>query len=223
MNFKDIIKSSVLESFSSDISVRRICLVMGITLILGIYIFMVYRVAVKNEFYSKDFNRSLVLMALVTSGIVLAMQSNLVISLGMVGALSIVRYRTAVKSPLDLFFLFWSISLGIICGANLFVLAFILCIVITGALFLLEKLEAPVRLGLLVIRCDDLNAAGEALKTVEEYSAYSRIKNKSVNKSSVEIVLEFKSKRENELEEALSKAEAVRSFSFLSYDREYRI
>ncbi len=223
MNFKDIIKSSVLESFSSDISVRRICLVMGITLILGIYIFMVYRVAVKNEFYSKDFNRSLVLMALVTSGIVLAMQSNLVISLGMVGALSIVRYRTAVKSPLDLFFLFWSISLGIICGANLFVLAFILCIVITGALFLLEKLEAPVRLGLLVIRCDDLNAAGEALKTVEEYSAYSRIKNKSVNKSSVEIVLEFKSKRENELEEALSKAEAVRSFSFLSYDRENRI
>lgn len=223
MNFKDIIKTSVLESFSSDISVRRICIVMGLTLILGVYIFMVYRVAVKNEFYSKDFNRSLVLMALVTAGIVLAIQSNLVISLGMVGALSIVRYRTAIKSPLDLFFLFWSISIGIVCGANLFVLACIMCIVVTCALFFLEKLEAPMRLGLLVIRCDDLKAAHNALRIVEDCCTYSRIKNKSVNKTSVEIVIEFKVKKEDELEEKLSKEDNVKSFSFLSYDRETRI
>lgn len=223
MNFKDIIKASVLESFSGDISVWRICLVMGMTLILGIYVFMVYRVAVKNEFYSKDFNRSLVLMSLVTAGVVLAIQSNLVISLGMVGALSIVRYRTAVKSSLDLFFLFWSISIGIICGAKLFVLALIMCVVVTCALFLLEKLESPIKLNLLVIRCDDLKAAEDAIQIVKDCTMYSRVKNKSVNKTSVEIIIEFKAREEGELEGKLSKEDYVKSFSFLSYDRENRI
>ena len=123
MSFKDMIKSSVLNSFNSDITVGKIAVVLAISFILGLYVFIVYRMAVNNEFYSKDFNRTLVLMSVVTAGIVLAVQSNLVISLGMVGALSIVRYRTAIKSSLDLFFLFWAISIGIICGAGLYKVA----------------------------------------------------------------------------------------------------
>ena len=106
MSFKDMIKNSVLESFSSDITPQRIIIVLLAALVLGLYVFVIYRMAVNNEFYSKDFNRTLVLMAVVTAGIVLAIQSNLVISLGMVGALSIVRFRTAIKSSIDLFFLF---------------------------------------------------------------------------------------------------------------------
>lgn len=223
MNFEDIIKASVIENFSSDITLQKMGLVLGITAMLGIYIFVVYRMAVNNEFYSKDFNRTLVLMSVVTAGIVLAMQSNLVISLGMVGALSIVRYRTAIKSSLDLFFLFWAISVGIICGANLFVLAGVMCIVITIILFVLNLLESPVRLGLLVVNCENLDAAETVLEVIDEYSSFCRLKNKTVSKNMVEVIVEFKSKKEKELEKVLSNNEQVKKFAFISYDREDRI
>lgn len=223
MNFEDIIKTSMIENFSSDITIEKILIVLGMTAILGIYIFFVYRVTVNNEFYSKDFNRTLVLMAIVTAGIVLAIQSNLVISLGMVGALSIVRYRTAIKSSLDLFFLFWAISVGIICGANLHMLAGIMSLVITVVIFVLGKLESPVRLGLLVVNCADLNAAEEVLKVVKENSSYCRIKNKTVSREMTEVIIEFKSKKEKQLEKSLTENANVKKFSFISYDREDRI
>lgn len=223
MSFTDMIKTSVMENFTSDITLERMYMVLGITAILGIYIFIVYRVAVNNEFYSKDFNRTLVLMAVVTAGIVLAIQSNLVISLGMVGALSIVRYRTAVKSPLDLFFLFWSISIGIICGAGLYILATVMSLVLTLVLGILQFAESPVRLGLLVVNCEGLEASEEVLQMVKEMCSFCRLKNKTVGRDMVEVIIEFKSKKESELEEKLATNEKVRKFSFISYDREDRI
>lgn len=223
MSFEDMLKSSVMENFTSDITLEKILIVLGVTALLGIYIFFVYRVAVNNEFYSKDFNRTLVLMAVVTAGIVLAIQSNLVISLGMVGALSIVRYRTAIKSSLDLFFLFWSISIGIICGANLHILAAVMCVIVTVVLILLGFLESPVRLGLLVVNCTNLDAAEEVLKIIKEKSSYCRIKNKTVSREMTEVIVEFKSKKEQELEKALMENPSVKKFSFISYDREDRI
>ena len=223
MSFEDMLKSSVMENFTSDITLEKMLIVLGVTALLGIYIFFVYRVAVNNEFYSKDFNRTLVLMAVVTAGIVLAIQSNLVISLGMVGALSIVRYRTAIKSALDLFFLFWSISIGIICGANLHILAAVMCVMVTVVLFILGLLESPVRLGLLVVNCENLDSAGEVLKTIKENSTYCRIKNKTVSREMTEVIVEFKSKKNKVLEKALMANPNVKKFSFISYDREDRI
>lgn len=223
MNFNDIIKASVWENFTSDISVEKMCIVLGITALLGIYIFIVYRVAVNNEFYSKDFNRTLVLMAIVTAGIVLAIQSNLVISLGMVGALSIVRYRTAIKSPLDLFFLFWSISVGIVCGAGLYILAAMMSLFITVVILLISKLESPIRLSLLVVNCENLSVAEQAVELVKSRSNYCRIKNKTVSSERVEVIMEFKSKKEKSLEKALSECRGVNKFSFINYDRENRI
>lgn len=223
MNFSDIIKDSILENYNYGISLRHLCVVLGITLILGIYIFLVYRVAVNNEFYSKDFNRTLTLMAVVTAGIVLAIQSNLVISLGMVGALSIVRYRTAIKSPLDLFFLFWSISIGIICGASLYLVAGVLCIIVTVALFALGKIESPVRLGLLIVNCDTLETAEHVKQVLSDTSEYLRIKNKTISRNSVEIVFEYKTKKEQILEQKLVEIEGIVKFAFMNYDRETRI
>ena len=223
MNFKDVVETSVWENFISDLSMEKMCIVLGVTALLGIYIFFVYRIAVNNEFYSKDFNRTLVLMAVVTAGIVLAIQSNLVISLGMVGALSIVRYRTAIKSSLDLFFLFWAISVGIICGASLYALAGLLCVAVTIILFLIGLIESPVRLGLLVINCEDLEDAEAALAIIKKNSTYCRIKNKTVSRSMVEIIVEFKSKKEKALEKGLLGCAGVKKFSFISYDRENRI
>lgn len=225
MSFSDIIKSSVLANFSGDLSLRRIVVVLILSLIFGIYIFLAYRVAVNNEFYSKDFNRTLILMSVTTAAIVLAIQSNIVISLGMVGALSIVRFRTAIKSSLDLFFLFWSISIGIICGARLYVLAAMLCVVLTLALFISEKIENPVKLNLLIVRCESSAKATELFDKLsnKEVASYIRLKNKTVSSKSVELIIEYKTKNEECLQNVLESAEGVLQYSFMNYDRESRI
>ena len=223
MSFKDMIKSSVLNSFNSDITVGKIAIVLAISFILGLYVFIVYRMAVNNEFYSKDFNRTLVLMSVVTAGIVLAVQSNLVISLGMVGALSIVRYRTAIKSSLDLFFLFWAISIGIICGAGLYMLVVGLCVVVTLGLFVTGRMASPVTLGLLVINCDSTDTADKVIETIKPLTKYLRMKNRTVSDGNVELILEYKADNDKPIEKALKDNGSVRRFSFMNYDRETRI
>ena len=223
MSFKDMIKNSVLESFSSDITPQRIIIVLLVALVLGLYVFVIYRMAVNNEFYSKDFNRTLVLMAVVTAGIVLAIQSNLVISLGMVGALSIVRFRTAIKSSIDLFFLFWAISIGIICGAGLYLLALMLSIIVTVGLFVTNIMASPIGLGLLVMNCATIEDADSAVEALRPAVKFLRLKNKMISAGNVEVVLEYKTADESGLEKILSQNEKVNRFSIMNYDRETRI
>ena len=140
MSFRDVIKKSVLEGFvQSDIGTVAVLVTLGITTLLALYIYYIYRLSSRSAFYSRDFNKTLALMPVVTAAIVLAMQSSIVISLGMVGALSIVRFRNAVKDPMDLLFLFWSISVGIVCGARLYEIAIIASAVVTALLFLLDN------------------------------------------------------------------------------------
>lgn len=223
MSFKDMIKTSVLNNMTTDISFRRIVLVLAISIILGLYVFIIYRMAVNNEFYSKDFNRSLVLMSVITAAIVLALQSNLVISLGMVGALSIVRYRTAIKNPIDLLFLFWAISIGIICGAGLYVLAIVLCVVVTLGLFITDKMARPAGLTLLVVSCRTLDEADHITEILKSHTSFLRIKNKTVYPDNIELIFEYKTKDDASLEKTLNSAEEVKSFSIMNYDRETRI
>ncbi len=223
MSFKDMIKGSVMNNYMSDITVTRIAVVLAVSLLLGLYVFIVYRMAVNNEFYSKDFNRTLVLMAVVTAAIVLAVQSNLVISLGMVGALSIVRYRTAIKSSLDLFFLFWAISIGIICGAGLYILAMALCLIVTIGLFITGRMASPVALGLLVVNCVSSESADHVTEKIKPLTRFLRIKNKMVSKDNVELILEYKADDDKALENAIAGIEGVNRFSFMNFDRETRI
>ncbi|MBQ8667160.1 MAG: DUF4956 domain-containing protein, partial [Lachnospiraceae bacterium] len=213
----------VLESFSSDITPQRIIIVLLVALVLGLYVFVIYRLAVNNEFYYKDFNRTLVLMAVVTAGIVLAIQSNLVISLGMVGALSIVRFRTAIKSSIDLFFLFWAISIGIICGAGLYLLALMLSIIVTVGLFVTNIMASPIGLGLLVMNCATIEDADSAVEALRPAVKFLRLKNKMISAGNVEVVLEYKTADESGLEKILSQNEKVNRFSIMNYDRETRI
>jgi hypothetical protein len=120
MSYSDLFKKSFLEGFApADITTTTAAVAMLITCALALYIFVVYRVLTRKTFYSKSFNISLAGIALITCAIILTIQSSLVVSLGMVGALSIIRFRTAVKDPMDLMFLFWAIALGIICGVGL--------------------------------------------------------------------------------------------------------
>ena len=131
MSFKDIFKKSFLSQFNSDLSTTSIIMALLITAVIAVYIFAVYRVVCRKAFYSRSFAISLPVIAMITASVIIAVQSSIVISLGMVGALSIVRFRTAVKDPMDLAFLFWSISVGIICGATLYEVAVEASILIT--------------------------------------------------------------------------------------------
>ena len=120
MSIQDVLKKSFLQGFqNTNLSMKTVALLLVAAGVLGIYLFFVYRIMTANTFYSKNFNVSLIMMCVITTAIIVTIQSSVVVSLGMVGALSIVRFRTAVKDPLDLIFMFWSISIGIICGAGM--------------------------------------------------------------------------------------------------------
>lgn len=129
MNFNDIFKSNFLEK-AVDVSILDIILAMGLAFALGLFIFFVYKKTFAGVMYSVSFGVSIMAMTLITTLIILAVTSNIILSLGMVGALSIVRFRTAVKEPLDIAFLFWEISAGIVTGAGLFPLAIIGSVII---------------------------------------------------------------------------------------------
>ena len=114
MGFQDIFKKNFIEKFTTeDITVLQILGVLCLVAVISVYIFGIYRLVTRKTFYSKNFNISIAALSLITAAIILAVQSNIVISLGMVGALSIVRFRTAIKDPMDLCFLFWAIAVGI--------------------------------------------------------------------------------------------------------------
>ena len=141
MSLREIFKKSFIQGFSRyDMSPTNIAIIFAISTIFALYIFLAYRLLTRKTLYSKSFNISLPVVTLTTTGLILAIQSSVVISLGMVGALSIVRLRTAIKDPMDLAFLFWAISTGIICGAGLAEIASILAIVVTIMIFALDRI-----------------------------------------------------------------------------------
>lgn len=124
---------------------------------------------------------------------------------------------------MDLFFLFWAISLGIICGAGLYLLAGILSIVITISVFLLDYMQSPVALSLLVVHCSDTESGKRAEDVVKMSNCFARIKSKTVRKGNVEYIWEIKKKKETTLEDDLNSLDGVRSFSLMSFDRETRV
>ena len=222
MSFNDALKNSVLEGFSTDISTTKIFVTLGFSLLIGIYIFFVYRIKTKSSFYSKDFNVVLAGLPIITTGIVLAMQSSIVISLGMVGALSIVRFRNAVKNSMDLLFLFWSISIGIICGAGIYEIAIILSIVLTIVLLSFDYI--PTRNGslLLVVNADDINIENKLNKILKQYSKNYVIKSRSISKNNIDLIIELRSKEEKKIISELSKEEHILNVNLLSHDGERR-
>ena len=136
MGFKDIFKKSFIQGFTRyDATPENIIVVFLIAGFFALYIFFAYRLLTRRTFYSKSFNIALPALVMITAGVILTIQSSVVISLGMVGALSIVRFRTAIKDPMDLVFLFWAISTGIICGAGLAQISCVLAFILTVALF----------------------------------------------------------------------------------------
>ena len=223
MNFSDAIKNSVMEGFTyADMSTTEIIITLVITFLIALYIFGVYRMVTGSAFYFKSFHVSMAMISVVTAGIILAMQSSIVISLGMVGALSIVRFRTAIKDPMDLLFLFWSIGTGIICGAGLYKVAIILAVIVTCGILILELLPARTSPYLLIINTDTKENEEEILNLTGDIGKAYKIKSKNVTQSGMDLILEVRAKNNKELVDKISEIKGVTSVSLLLHDGEIK-
>lgn len=223
MNFSDVIKKSIIEGFSyADLSTVKIVTTLVITFAIAVYIFFVYKMVTKSAFYFKSFNVSMAVISVVTAGIILAMQSSIVISLGMVGALSIVRFRTAIKDPMDLLFLFWSIGTGIICGAGLYKVAIILAVLVTAGILILDMLPVRISPYLLIINADSKDMEEDVFAAVKEQGDSYKVKSKNITKSGMDLILEVKTKNDKELVNKISELKGITAVSLLAHDGEVK-
>lgn len=223
MNFNDIIKQSVMEGFSyADLSTTKIMTTLVITFMIALYIFEVYKLVTKSAFYFKSFNISMAIISVVTAGIILAMQSSIVISLGMVGALSIVRFRTAIKDPMDLLFLFWSIGTGIICGAGLYKVAIILAVVVTVGILILDMFPVRISPYLLIINAEDKEREEDVLSILREEKSPYKLKSKNLTANGMDLILEVKVREDKRLVDRLSALPGISAVSLLAHDGEVK-
>ena len=222
MSFSDVIKKSVLESFAaSDMSAKYVAVILAETFLIALYIFLVYRYITRSSFYNKGYAVSMAMISVITAGIILAMQSNLVISLGMVGALSIVRFRTAIKEPMDLLFLFWSIGTGIITGAGLFSLGVLIAVMVTIGLIVLNFVPVLSAPELLVLK---INGSAEAavMSLVKEGTTSFKVDSKSITKSAMTLVIEVRTKDGSSLVNRISEVEGVISATLMQHEGEVK-
>lgn len=211
-----------LITFSEGLSYPRMIFALMFSFAAAIYIFFAYRVLTRSAFYSKSFNLTMAGMAVVTTAIIIAMQSSLIISLGMVGALSIVRFRTAVKDPMDLLFLFWSIGVGIICGTELYLLAIILSAAVTVLLLVLDHVPVKKPPFLLVVNSTDTSIEPQVVEIVNRYAKKPAIKSRNINKRGLDMILELRTDKPAELVRDITEALSVENVSLLSHDGETR-
>ncbi|MFY9903480.1 MAG: DUF4956 domain-containing protein [Trichococcus sp.] len=216
--FTDIIKNSFLEQ-TADFSIAAASVSLLSALFIGLFIFFIYKKTYAGVMYSKPFNTSLVLLSVLTTFVILAVTSNVVLSLGMVGALSIVRFRTAIKEPLDLVFLFWSISVGIILGAGLYSLAFLGSAFITVILLVLTGKVDSSAPYILMLQLENENAELQATEIIKNRFGKVIVKSKSITDGQPELIYEVKVKNnETSFMNELSAIEGVKNATLVSYN-----
>ena len=221
MSFKDILKTSFLEGYTdTTIGTKAIILTFLIVCALALYIFFVYRIATRKTFYSKSFNIALAGVAVITAAIVLTMQSSIIVSLGMVGALSIVRFRTAIKDAMDLMFLFWSISVGIICGAGFAEIALILSVVVTVGILVLQLLPVAKAPMVLIVNADSIDVEKAIVEEIKKGTKHLKVKSRTMTTDALDLVIELRTKEGAELIGRIMEIKGVTSASLLSHDGE---
>ena len=223
MSIQDAIKKTVVEKFQAgDLHTTTIGVTLGMAILLGLFVYIVYRLNVRSGFYNRDFNKTLAVLPVITAAIMLAMGSSLTISLGMVGALSIVRFRNAVKDPADLMFLFWSISVGIVVGAGLFELAVILSLAVAVLVSLLNMIPALRAPCLLVVSAEKSDIEKELLHCIKGYVKSAKVRSRNVNKRGTEWIIEMQTHSEADMVQKLSDIESVKSVHLMTHDGNVR-
>lgn len=195
MSFSDIFKSSFLESVR-EFSALDTLIGMLFALVIGLFIFFIYKKTFTGIMYSTGFAMSLIGLSLVTTLVIMAVTSNVVLSLGMVGALSIVRFRAAIKEPMEIVFLFWSIAVGIVIGAGMIPLAVIGSVIIGIVLVIFANKKFRNAPYILIVNCEDEKAEENALNIIEKSVDKYVVKSKSINASGIELTAEIRVKNE---------------------------
>ncbi|MBE6899169.1 MAG: DUF4956 domain-containing protein [Ruminococcaceae bacterium] len=221
MTFNDIFKSSFLENVSS-VSIFDMVIALALAFGIGLFIFLVYKKTFSGVMYSSSFGVSLVALTMITTLVILAVTSNVVLSLGMVGALSIVRFRTAIKEPLDIAFLFWSIAVGIVLAAGMIPLAVFGSAAIGVILLVFVNKKSHANPYIIVIRCNGAATEMHAKDFIERNVNRCVIKSKTVQKDSVEVNMEVRLKDENTgFINALAEMPGIQSAVLVSYNGDY--
>lgn len=221
MTFQDIFKSSFLENIAG-VSVIDMAMALILAFGLGLFIFFVYKKTFTGVMYSSSFGVTLIVMTMITTVVILAVTSNVVLSLGMVGALSIVRFRTAIKEPLDIAFLFWSLTAGITLAAGMIILALAGSIAIGIVLLLFVNKKSYLNPYIVVISCRDYESERAAREFLQKQARRCVVKSKSAQKGAVELNMEIRMREENtDFINILSEMNGINSAVLVSYNGEY--
>lgn len=221
MTFNDIFKSSFLENVTS-VSILDMALALVLAFGIGIFIFLVYKKTYTGVMYSSSFGVTLVALTMITTIVILAVTSNVVLSLGMVGALSIVRFRTAIKEPLDIAFLFWSIAVGIVLAAGMIPLAVIGSVIIGIILLVFVNKKSHCNPYIVVLTCSDHESEMKAKDFLQKETKNCIVKSKTAQKDRIELNIEIRLKDDNtDFINILSEMNGVNSAVLVSYNGDY--
>jgi uncharacterized membrane protein YhiD involved in acid resistance len=222
VNWMDVINKDVLSNFNTDISLIQMGITMSISFLLGLFIYTLYKRVFSGVLYSKNFNITLVALSMITSLIIMAIGSNLILSLGMVGALSIVRFRTPIKDPADLIFLFWALATGIITGAGFYSLAILGSILIGIVLFIFMKKSSFETPYLFVVSFKGNETEEVIYKKLKSEVNRFDVKQKSVTAEQTEVTFEVRLKgNEPSFVSSISNINGVENAVLISYNGDY--
>lgn len=221
MTFQDIFKSSFLENVTS-VSILDMTIALLLAFGLGMFIFFVYKKTFSGVMYSSSFGVTLIAMTMITTVVILAVTSNVVLSLGMVGALSIVRFRAAIKEPLDIAFLFWAITVGITLAAGMILLAVVGSFLIGVILLLFVNKKSYLNPYIVVIHCEDYESERRAKEFLDKQVQKCVVKSKSAQAGAIELNMEIRMKNaDTDFINILSDMNGIRSAVLVSYNGEY--
>ena len=221
MTFNDIFKSSFLENVTS-VSILDMVIALVLAFGVGMFIFRVYKKTYTGVMYSSSFGVTLVALTLITTLVILAVTSNVVLSLGMVGALSIVRFRTAIKEPLDIAFLFWSIAVGIVLAAGMIPLAVIGSVIIGVILLVFVNRKSHSNPYIVVVQCDGHDSETAVKSYLDGHTKRCVVKSKSAQKDAVELNLEVRLQDDNtDFINEVAELDGVQSAVLVSYNGDY--
>ena len=222
MTWNDFLQNT--DFFTTDLSVTLIAYTLLFSFALGLFIFLIYRVSYQGVMYSKTFNVTLIAMSMITSSIILAISSNIILSLGMVGALSIIRFRTAIKDPIDVAYLFWAVGMGIVSGAGLWMLALMSSVIIGIILLVLSKISDLNTPYLCVISYQTEETNDLVFKLIKSEAKRYRLKSKVFNGENYELTVEIrKRKKTANLLNKIGGINNVNSVALLGYDGDFAV
>lgn len=214
---KNALENIVNSYYNSTLSTSIIIAVLLVVLLLSVYEFLVYRLVSHRAFYNRSFNISIAILPFFISTIILCLQSNIVITLGTIGALAIIRFRTAVKDPVDMLYLLWSIHIGITCGCQLYEVAVLTSLIVTIMLIVLEHVSIGKKPFILVLNCSPEDEK-QVLEKIGGQTGKFRVKSRNFTDKGLDMVLELSVKYPEKLSESIRTEKSVKKFSIIEYD-----